>query len=169
MSDQIQIMVRGWAGGAPEKHVTSNGGEYARFRLASTRGYWDRGSGEYKTAPTEWFTVKAWGNRAANVLASVNKGVPVVVRGHLQLERWQSEDGTERAENAITANVIAIDLDHGEARYIKVVRERADEARDPGDGAGDDAAGGDPWAIPEGTEAEPAQDAAEETADLAPF
>lgn len=161
MSDEIQIQVRGWTGADPEKHVTPSGAEYARFRLAATRGYWDRNAEEYRTAATEWFTIKAWGSRAAHVLATVRKGVPLVVRGTLQLERWTSEDGTQRAENAITASLVAVDLDHGEARFTKVVRDRAEDG--PGTGQDDSApaetspAADDPWdTSTNATETEPA-------------
>lgn len=138
MSDHNVITVRGRVGTDPVKVLTTSGRTLARFRLGSTRSYRDA-DGTWHDEPTEWFTVKVWGQPADNVCRSLTKGVPVVVQGRLAAEEWRGEDATFHS-NIITASIVGIDLKYGEARYTKVVREAAADVAgtDDGEPADDD-------------------------------
>jgi len=85
--------------------------------------------------PTEWFTVKTFGELATNVAESLHRGQPVLVRGRLQTETYTAKDShDERLTLVIVADSVAIDLTYGTAKFVKTVRgakaeegEHADE------------------------------------------
>ncbi|MDD9206485.1 single-stranded DNA-binding protein [Georgenia sp. 10Sc9-8] len=121
MSNEIQVCVRGWVGTAPTLHLGPNGGRLARFRLGVTARQFDRGSGEFRDAQTEWFSVKAWKDLAENACDSLAKGTPVLVRGVLTTDSWVAE-GVERSTSVITADSIGVELANGTARFTRTVR-----------------------------------------------
>ena len=139
MSNEIQISVRGWMGSDPVRHVGPSGVTLAMFRVGSTPRLRDRTTGEFRDGETQWFTVKAWRDVAENVIGSLKKGMPVILRGTLRTETWQGENG-ERSANVISVDAIGADLANGTSVYTKTVR--ASSAAEP-DGAPGAAPGGD--------------------------
>ncbi|MFQ6146267.1 single-stranded DNA-binding protein [Streptomyces seoulensis] len=97
-------------------------GASARFRLAVTARYWDREKSAWTDGHTNFFTV--WANRqlAANTVASLNVGDPVVVQGRLKV-RSESRDGASRAWADIDAVAIGHDLSRGTAAFRRTVRQ----------------------------------------------
>jgi single-strand DNA-binding protein len=144
MSNEIQITVRGWMGSDPVRHVGPTGVTLAMFRVGSTPRLRDRATGEFRDGETQWFTVKAWRELAENVVISLKKGMPVILRGTLRTETWQGENG-ERSANVISVDSIGADLGTGTAHFVRTVRASADA--EPG-GAGATVAGGDAGHIP---------------------
>lgn len=145
MSNEIQITVRGWMGSDPVRHVGPSGVTLAMFRVGSTPRLRDRTTGEFRDGETQWFTVKAWRDLAENVIVSLKKGMPVILRGTLRTETWQGENG-ERSANVISVDSIGADLANGTSTYTKTVRSSsvaepqgaataADGAPDAGTGA----------------------------------
>jgi len=143
MSNEIQITVRGWMGSDPVRHVGPTGVTLAMFRVGSTPRLRDRATGEFRDGETQWFTVKAWRELAENVILSLKKGMPVILRGTLRTETWQGENG-ERSANVISVDSIGADLGTGTVHFVRTVRASAAE---PGDAAGSPA-GGDSTQIP---------------------
>ncbi len=81
------ITVVGRLGGDPTLKPV-HGDRVAEFRLASTSR---RKDGEtWVDVHTNWFSVEAWGDFAAHVVASLRKGDLVVVLGRLKVEDWES-------------------------------------------------------------------------------
>lgn len=138
MSDRIEITVQGRLGADPLRRVGANGSVWATFRLGSSPGYRDAQTGLFKDGRTEWFTVKAWGNLAANVLESVHRGTPVVVRGKVYVDTWTGKNG-ERWDHVIHADTVAVELSSGTANFVRTIRE-APAAASP-EGAGPAEAG----------------------------
>jgi single-strand DNA-binding protein len=132
MSNEIQIAVRGWMGSDPVRHVGPTGVTLAMFRVGSTPRLRDRATGEFRDGETQWFTVKAWRDLAENVITSLKKGMPVILRGTLRTETWQGENG-ERSANVISVDAIGADLANGTIAYTKTVR--ASSAAQPEDAA----------------------------------
>lgn len=142
MSNEVTVAVKGWAGSNTNHHVGPNGGRMTSFRLGVTARYYSRATREHRDAPTQWFTVKCWGELGENVAESVSKGSPVLVRGRLVTETWRTEDGVERSNNVIHAESVGIELGKGTAKYVKVSRnsqEADDTERVGGQVGGDDA------------------------------
>ncbi|MGW0082999.1 single-stranded DNA-binding protein [Streptomyces sp. NPDC003393] len=96
-------------------------GMSARFRLAVTARYWDREKNAWTDGHTNFFTV--WANRqlAANTMASLNVGDPVVVQGRLKV-RTDSRDGNTRAWADIDAVAIGHDLARGTSAFRRTAR-----------------------------------------------
>lgn len=88
-------------------------GPSARFRLAVTSRYLDRGKNEWTDGHTNFFTV--WANRqlATNAAGSLNVGDPVVVQGRLKV-RSDVREGQSWTSADIDATAIGHDL----ARHV---------------------------------------------------
>lgn len=109
-------------------HRETPAGPSARFRLAVTARYLDREKNTWTDGHTNFFTV--WANRqlAANVTASVNLGDPVVVQGRLKV-RTDVHEGQSRTWADIDAVAIGHDLSRGTAAFRRT--GRADGAAAP--------------------------------------
>ncbi|MFF9123224.1 single-stranded DNA-binding protein [Streptomyces sp. NPDC014889] len=105
-------------------------GASARFRLAVTSRYWDREKGVWTDGHTNFFTV--WANRqlAANAAASLTVGDPVIVQGRLKV-RSETRDGTSRTSADIDALAIGHDLARGTSAFRRTVRAEPQAASPP--------------------------------------
>ncbi len=174
----VNVTVVGHVGQDPVLYTSESGTRWTSIRVASTRRVRDPRSGEWSDGPTMWFTVRAFGDRAMNLVESVRKGTPVVVTGRLAHEEYEvrkqekGPDGelvevrTPRTATVVENAVVAIDLSRGVARYT---RTQHTETVPPGAPEGTDRSGerGEMWevrgeaAAPDG---EVDEDAAEEPA-----
>ncbi|MFJ2718201.1 single-stranded DNA-binding protein [Streptomyces sp. NPDC087437] len=105
-------------------------GASARFRLAVTSRYWDREKSAWTDGHTNFFTV--WANRqlAANAVASLTVGDPVIVQGRLKV-RTESRDGTSRTWADIDALAIGHDLARGTSAFRRTARTEPQTASPP--------------------------------------
>ncbi|HZF90005.1 single-stranded DNA-binding protein [Streptomyces sp.] len=105
-------------------HRETPTGPSTRFRLAVTARYLDREKNIWTDGHTNFFTV--WANRqlAANVTASVNLGDPVVVQGRLKV-RTDVREGQSRTWADIDAVAIGHDLSRGTAAFRRTGRAEA--------------------------------------------
>jgi single-strand DNA-binding protein len=103
----------------PVFRETENGSS-ARFRMAVTARYLDREKNEWKDGHTNFFTV--WANRqlAANVAACLSVGEPVIVHGRLKI-RTDVHDG----KNWTSADIDAVAIGHDMARGTSAFRRGA--------------------------------------------
>jgi single-strand DNA-binding protein len=162
MSD-VDVTVVGHVGQDPAIYTAESGTRWTSIRVASTRRVRDPQTGEWGDGPTMWFTVRAFGDRALNLVESVRKGTPVVVTGRLAIEEYEvrkQEKGPDgelvevrapRTAHVIENAVVGVDLSRGIARYVRTVHTGVVPAGAP------DAAGGerrDSWDVP-GASAEP--------------
>ncbi|MFJ7073375.1 single-stranded DNA-binding protein [Streptomyces sp. NPDC098781] len=99
-------------------------GPSARFRLAVTSRYLDRGKNEWTDGHTNFFTV--WANRqlATNAAASLNVGDPVVVQGRLKV-RSDVREGQSWTSADIDALAIGHDLARGTSAFRRAARPEA--------------------------------------------
>lgn len=103
MTHSIDVNVSGIVATQPIQLSTSKGGSFTRFRLASTCKFRSP-SGDWKSSKTHWFTVKAWGRMAENIVSSIKKGDSLLVFGRLQVENWKNEEshGTDVCIHAVS-------------------------------------------------------------------
>ncbi|MFH8972719.1 single-stranded DNA-binding protein [Streptomyces sp. NPDC017890] len=96
-------------------------GPSARFRLAVTARYWDREKSAWTDGHTNFFTV--WANRqlAANASASLAVGEPVIVQGRLKV-RTDVREGQNWTSADIDAVAIGHDLSRGTAAFRRTGR-----------------------------------------------
>lgn len=105
MSDQITLT--GLVATPPKHIVTSEGLQITSFRLASTQRKFDRAEQKWVDADTNWYTVTAFRNLAANAIGSILKGQRVIVSGRLRIREWQTDE-----KNGTTIEVDADSLGH---------------------------------------------------------
>lgn len=103
MTHSIDVNVSGIVATQPVQVSTSKGVSFTRFRLASTCKF-RLNTGDWKSGKTHWFTVKAWGKMAENIVLSVSKGDSLLVFGRLQVENWKNDDshGTDVCVHAVS-------------------------------------------------------------------
>ena len=136
MSD-VNVTVVGHVGQPPALFTSPNGTRWTSLRVASTRRLRDPGTGEWRDGETTWFTVRAFGDRAQNVVDSIGRGTPVVVTGRLAFEEFevrkeeQGPDG-QKVEvvrpgyaHVIENATIAVDISRGVVKYTRTVRTEA--------------------------------------------
>lgn len=116
MSDTITLT--GIVATPPRHIVTSEKLEITSFRLASTQRRFNRAEQKWEDADTNWYTVTAFRNLAANAIGSILKGQRVIVTGRLRIREWTSG---EKAGTAIEIDAEAIghDLTFGTSSFTR--------------------------------------------------
>lgn len=114
-----QIAVSGLVATTPRQVVTSDGLAITSFRLASSQRRFDRATGNWIDAETNWFSVVAFRQLAKNIASSISKGDRVVISGRLKVRDW---DNGERSGTAveIEASSIGHDLMFGVTSFERV-------------------------------------------------
>ena len=92
-----KVLLIGRLGGDPEIKQMVNGKKVARFSLATSQSWKDKGTGE-KKEKTEWHRIVIFNEGLVNVVAQyLKKGAQVYIEGQLSTRKWQDEkSGTER-------------------------------------------------------------------------
>ena len=104
--------------------------EVMKFRLASnsrrrgTDGKWEAGNSLF-------VTVNCWGRLVSGVGASLGKGSPVIVVGHIHTSEYEDRDGIRRSTLEMRASSVGPDLSRCIARVEKTVSSGTDAAADP--------------------------------------
>jgi single-strand DNA-binding protein len=94
--------------------------EVVKFRVASNSrrraadGSWEPGNSLY-------VTVNCWGRLVAGVGASLGKGSPVIVSGHVYTSEYEDRDGNQRSTLEMRAMAVGPDLSRCIARLEKTV------------------------------------------------
>lgn len=117
------------------KHtVTAEGLEISSFRLASNHRRFDRTEQKLVDAETNWFSVTAFRQIAANVHGSIEKGQRVLVAGRLRVREWTSGEKTGH-DVEIVAESLGHDIAWGTSRYARTPRATpvAAEPQQPSD------------------------------------
>jgi single-strand DNA-binding protein len=145
------ITVTGVVGSDPRPTVTPAGLSITNFRLASTRRYFDRSSGQWTDGETNWYTVSTFRQLALNTATSLRKGQRVVVHGRLRLRAWQTEEKSGTAIE-IDADSVGHDLAWGTTEYSKTSAAArsadANEAPQSRIGESESSASIDAWSTP---------------------
>ena len=98
-----KVTLIGNLGADPEVRYMPSGGAVTTIRLATTRRWKDRQTGEKKES-TEWHRVVFF-NRLAEVAGEyLKKGSQIYVEGHLRTQKWQAQDGQDRYTTEILAD-----------------------------------------------------------------
>jgi len=130
MSDTITLT--GLVATPPKHIVTSEGLHIASFRLASTQRRYDRSEQKWVDADTNWYTVTAFRQLAANAIGSILKGQRVVVTGRLRIREWSNGDKTGTTIE-VDADALGHDLTFGTSSFSRtpqatVVADTAESA-----------------------------------------
>ncbi|MEI2647552.1 MAG: single-stranded DNA-binding protein [Dermatophilaceae bacterium] len=124
--NESYLTVAGNVTADPVLRQTKTGKPFATFRLASTARRWDPQSRGYVDAGTNFVSVVAFNSLAANVVASVKKGEPVIVHGRLRVNVWAVDEGRTNTSVEIDAYNVGHDLSLGQSRFAKAARAQFD-------------------------------------------
>ncbi|HSN12981.1 MAG TPA: single-stranded DNA-binding protein [Anaeromyxobacteraceae bacterium] len=119
-----KVILVGNLGKDPEVRYTSGGQAVANLRIATSRSWTDKQSGQRKEE-TEWHDVEVWGKQAEQCGEYLAKGRQVYVEGRLKTDQWDDKQtGQKRSRVKVVADTVRF-LSSGERG-----------ARGPGKGAG---------------------------------
>jgi single-stranded DNA-binding protein len=124
-----EITVTGNVVTSPTRNRTQNG-SVTNFRVASTERRYDSSVQGFVDGARFFVDVECWGELSGNVSHSVSKGDPVIVRGTLRTDEWDSEQG-RRSRPKVRAAAVGFDLSRGTADFRKT--QRAATATPQGD------------------------------------
>jgi single-strand DNA-binding protein len=120
--------------------------EVLKFRLASNSrrrvadGTWEPGNSLF-------VTVNCWGRLVSGVGASLGKGSPVIVVGHVHTSEYEDRDGVRRSTLEMRASSVGPDLSRCIARVEKTVSTVPDATAETAEaGDAEDADAGEPRA-----------------------
>lgn len=96
MSSVNKVILIGNLGADPEVKSFQNGGKIANLRIATSKRWKDRQTGEAKEA-TEWHSVVINGDGLVGVVERyLKKGSKVYIEGELRTRKWQDRDGNDK-------------------------------------------------------------------------
>ena len=102
MASINKVIIIGNLGRDPEVRYTPNGNAVCNLRVATTRSWKNKDSGD-KVEETEWHTVALY-DRAAEIAGEyLKKGRPVYIEGRLKTRKWQDKDGNDRYTTEIVS------------------------------------------------------------------
>jgi single-strand DNA-binding protein len=128
MTDQLTLT--GLIATTPRHIVTTEGLAITSFRLASQQRRFDKNSGVWADADTNWYTITAFRELAINSAQSLNKGDRVVTVGRLRVKDWSNDDRSGTSVE-VEAESLGHDLHWGTSEYHKVARTDSPEESDP--------------------------------------
>lgn len=102
MASVNKVILMGNLGRDPETRFTANGAAVCNLRIATTRSWKDKASGE-RREETEWHSVVLYDRLAEIAGEYLRKGRPVYVEGRLQTRKWQDKEGQDRYTTEIVA------------------------------------------------------------------
>lgn len=125
MSDSITVV--GTVATDPRHVTTEEQLEVTTFRLASAQRRFDRKQGKWVDGGTNWYTIVAFRQLAANAAASIRKGERVIAHGRPRVRDWLNED---RSGTTMEVEVESLghDLLWGRTEYTKATVARSPQA-----------------------------------------
>ena len=103
MASVNKVIVLGNLGKDPEVRYTPSGSAVCNLRIATTRNWKNKDSGE-KMEETEWHSVVLYDRQAEIAGEYLKKGRPVYVEGRLKTRKWTDKEGMERYTTEIVAD-----------------------------------------------------------------
>ncbi len=98
-----KVMLIGNLGADPEVRYMPSGGAVTTIRLATTRRWKDRQTGE-RREETEWHRVVFFSRLAEVAGEYLRKGSQVYIEGRIRTQKWQGQDGQDRYTTEIVAD-----------------------------------------------------------------
>jgi single-strand DNA-binding protein len=103
MASVNKVIILGNLGRDPEVRYTPNGAAVCNLRIATTRNWKSRDSGE-RQEETEWHSVVLYDRQAEIAGEYLKKGRPVYIEGRLKTRKWQDKEGQDRYTTEIVAD-----------------------------------------------------------------
>src|ERR1700760_1937634 len=106
----------------PELRFTPSGAAVAKFRIASTPRFLDKGTNEWKDGESLFLTCNVWRQAAENVAESLQRGMRVIVQGRLKQRSYETKEGEKRTVYEIEADEVGPSLKNATAKVNKTQR-----------------------------------------------
>ncbi len=103
MASVNKVIVLGNLGRDPEVRYTPNGSAVCNLRIATTRNWKNKESGE-KMEETEWHSVVLYDRQAEIAGEYLKKGRSVYIEGRLKTRKWQDKEGLDRYTTEIVGD-----------------------------------------------------------------
>lgn len=107
MASVNKVIIIGNLGRDPEVRYTPSGAAVCNLRLATSRNWKNRESGE-RQEETEWHSVVLYDRLAEIAGEYLKKGRPVYIEGRLKTRKWQDKDGNDRYTTEIVAETMQL-------------------------------------------------------------
>lgn len=107
MASINKCILIGNLGRDPEVRYTANGAAVCSLRLATTRNWKDRNSGE-RMEETEWHSVVLYDRLAEIAGEYLKKGRSCYIEGRLKTRKWQDKDGQDRYTTEVVAESLQL-------------------------------------------------------------
>jgi single-strand DNA-binding protein len=102
-----KVILIGNLGKDPEVRYTQGGQAVANLRIATSRSWTDKQSGQRKEE-TEWHDVEVWGKQAEQCGEYLAKGRQVYVEGRLQTRSYDDKDGKKVYTTEVVADEVIL-------------------------------------------------------------
>jgi single-strand DNA-binding protein len=139
MASVNKVILIGNLGRDPETRYAPSGSAICNVRIATTRNWKDKASGE-KREETEWHSVVFYDRLAEIAGEYLKKGRPVYVEGRLKTRKWQDKEGQDRYTTEIIATEMQLlgsrDGDGGGGGYSRESAAPAGAGRSSGAASG---------------------------------
>lgn len=103
MASINKVILIGNLGRDPEVRYTPSGAAVCNLRLATTRNWKNRDTGE-RQEETEWHSVVLYDRQAEVAGEYLKKGRSVYIEGRLQTRKYTDKDGVEKYSTEIVAD-----------------------------------------------------------------
>ena len=116
------VILAGNVGADPEARTTQGGTKIVSFSVATSRPKRDSEGKTLKddkgrrVEDTEWHRITCFNGVGMTVEQYVEKGMKVMVKGHIHYTRWTDKDGVERFGAEIIAEKVTF-LSYGKSRH----------------------------------------------------
>ncbi len=101
-----KVILIGNLGKDPEVRYTTGGQAVANLRIATSRSWTDKQSGQ-KKEETEWHDIEVWGKQAEQCGEYLAKGRQVYVEGRLKTDAWDDKQtGQKRSRVKVVAESV---------------------------------------------------------------
>jgi single-strand DNA-binding protein len=107
MASVNKVIIIGNLGRDPEVRYTPSGSAVCNLRLATTRNWKSRDTGE-RQEETEWHSVVLYDRQAEVAGEYLKKGRAVYIEGRLKTRKWQDKDGNDRYTTEIVAETMQL-------------------------------------------------------------
>jgi single-strand DNA-binding protein len=139
-----QITIAGNLVDDPELRFTPAGQPVARFRVASTPRFLDKGTNEWKDGDSLFLTCNVWRQAAENVAESLTRGMRVIVSGRLRQRSYETKEGEKRTVYEVEVDEVGPSLRNASAKVSKVARSGSGDGGYGGGQRGSGGSGGRP-------------------------
>lgn len=127
MANEPVVTIIGNLANDPEARISNSGKPWVTFRLANTPRVRDRQTGDYTDGEALWLNCRAFGELAEHIVASLAKGMRVIVQGRMTQESYE-KDGQKRVSINLEVDAIGPELRFATAQVTRGARSQGSQS-----------------------------------------